>query len=426
MPGKSCDLLIIGGGFAGTALAYHAAKAGAEILLLEAGELCSGTSGACTGRAQVIESETEAYLDLVLSGFSKLEGLAEELDLEWELPGHLTLIYNEMEWQSYEALTHRLNRRGVPAEMLDRRELLAAVPGLMAEGCLGAAYSQEGRLNPFKFCLGYARAAARHGARLRTRTTVSGFVRQRGRITRVWAGNEDYSIGTVVLAAGAWTGTLAEMAGSHLPMRFTRAEALVSEPLPPFIRHHIGMSGFYEAVHGAQRAVTLGLGQVRSGALVVSNAIQQAETIDRTSSAWGLPAISRGVSHLFPGLKGVRIVRTWAAPSPFLPDYLPAIGWLPGVENLYVAAGFHLAVPTIPALAEAVACSALRSETESHKTLLRGFSPERFSISNRLASHDRTNLPGAPSGECPQAPGHALLRRGRRARGGSAPIRRDG
>jgi glycine/D-amino acid oxidase-like deaminating enzyme len=410
MPGKSCDLLIVGGGFAGAALAYYAAKSGAEVLLLEAGPICSGTSGACAGRAQIIESETEDYLDLVLDGFSRLEGLSAELgiDLEWELPGHLTLMYYEGQWRQYEVLTRRLNAHGVPAEMLDRQNLMAVEPCLRAEGCIGAAYSEEGRLNPFKFCLGFARAAARHGARLRTLTPVTGFVRQADRITRVWAGNETYSAGTVLLAAGAWTGELANMAGSQLPMRFTHAEALVSEPLTPFIYHHIGMSGFYEAVHGADRAVTLGIGQHRNGALVVSNAIQQADTIDRASTAWGLPAIVKAVYSLFPALKNLRIVRTWAAPSPFLPDYLPAIGWLPDVSNLYVAAGFHLAIPTIPILAEAIASCALRAGDERQNALLRSFSPERFMLNanhrleavqhgNDVAQRDPLQRPGQHS-----------------------------
>lgn len=395
MPGTTCDLLIIGGGFAGTALAYYAAKLGADVLLLEAGSICSGTSAACAGRAQIIESETEDYLELVLAGFSKLEGLGGELgvDLEWDLPGHLTLLFSEGQLQQYQELTRRLNRHGVPAELLDQPNLHAAEPDLRIDGCLGAAYSKEGRLNPFKFCQGFARAAVRHGADLRTHTQVTGFVRKTNRIISVWAGNEHYSAGTILLAAGAWAGNLSQTAGSRLPMRFTHAEALVSEPLPQIIHHHIGMSGFYEAVHGQQRTVTLGIGQHRNGALVISNAIQQADHIDRASTAWGMPAIVKAVYACLPLLKNIHILRTWAAPSPFLPDYQPAVGWMPGVDNLYVAAGFHLAIPTIPVLAEAVAHSIFRSGRENENTLLKSFSPERFLLknNNRLEAgqHDR-------------------------------------
>jgi len=51
------DLIIIGGGFLGVSTAYEAAKAGLKTLLLEAGDLGSGTSGSCSGRAQVAEGQ---------------------------------------------------------------------------------------------------------------------------------------------------------------------------------------------------------------------------------------------------------------------------------------------------------------------------------------------------------------------------------
>ena len=49
------DVIIVGGGMLGLATAYHLARRGALTLVLEAGELGGGSSGACTGRAQVAE-----------------------------------------------------------------------------------------------------------------------------------------------------------------------------------------------------------------------------------------------------------------------------------------------------------------------------------------------------------------------------------
>ena len=289
MTGKVYDLLIIGGGFAGTALAYSAARRGIHVLLLEAGSLCSGSSAACCGRAQIIESES-ADLDLVLAGFSKLEDLGSELeiDLEWELPGHITLLSSQDQWQQYKALTGRLNQHGVEAEMLDLPSLHAAEPNLYLEGLIGAAYSKEGHLNPFKFCLGFAQAAKRLGAILLPYNPVIGFEQDYNRITGVRTETSQFSANTILLAAGAWTGKLAKMAGSSLPVCFNHAEAMVSEPLPPRIHHHIGMSGFYEAVHGNQRMVSLGVGQHRNGSLVISNAIEQAHEISMDSSTWSM------------------------------------------------------------------------------------------------------------------------------------------
>jgi len=374
------DIAVIGGGLAGSALAYFLAKDGAKVLLLEAVSICSGTSAACAGRAQIIESETPEYLDLVLAGLSRLNRLSSELetDLEWEMAGHLTLLFNDDQYRQYEGLTQRLNNHGVQANMLDISALQQAEPYLLADSCIGAAYSTEGHVNPFKLCLGFANAARRNGAILLTNSPITGFENRANRINRIRSGNDSYSADVVILAAGAWSGKLAKLAGSDLPMHFTHAEAFVTEPLPRVIHNHIGISGFYEAVHGSERTVTLGLGQHLNGTLVVSNAIQQANKIDIASTAWGMPAIARAFSQYFPILNRARIMRTWAMPSPFLPDFLPAIGWLPELENLYVAAGFHLAVPTIPLLAEAIASSILHPDDRQALSILESFSPARF------------------------------------------------
>ena len=251
-------------------------------------------------------------------------------------------------------------------------------PHLQAESCIGAAYSMEGHLNPFKFCLAFANAARRNGANLLAHSPVTGINRQSNKITLIQTENERYSADVVILAAGAWSGKLAKMVGSNLPMKFTHAEAFVTEPLPKVIHHHIGISGFYEAVHGSQRTVTLGLGQHPNGTLIVSNAIQQAQEIDSSSTAWGMPAIARALSQFFPVLEHARIMRTWSKPSPFLPDFLPAIGWLPELENGFIAAGFHLAIPTIPLLAENIANLILQRDNIESLALLKPFSPERF------------------------------------------------
>jgi len=377
---NTCDIAIIGGGLAGTALAYFLAKDGVDVLLLESGSICSGTSAACAGRAQIIERETDEYLDLVLAGFSRLSGLSAELetDLEWEMPGHLTLLFNEDQWQQYEALTRRLNDHQVEAQMMDLAALREAEPNLCVDGCIGAAYSKEGHLNPFKLCMGFAREARRKGANILTHTAVTGFERIANKITQIHSGNDVYSADVVILAAGAWSGKLAGMAGGYLPMCFTHAEAFVTEPLPKVINHHIGISGFYEAVHGSERTVTLGLGQHQNGTLVVSNAIQKAQEIDTSSTAWGMPAIARALSQYFPALYRARIMRTWAMPSPFLPDFLPAIGWLPEFANVFIAAGFHLAIPTIPLLTENIASLILQKDNNQAFALLKPYSPGRF------------------------------------------------
>lgn len=370
------DVIVVGGGFAGILLAYNLSKAGAKVILLEAGLLGCGSSGACAGRAQIIESETENYLELVLAGFRRLPDLGMELDvdLEWELPGHLTLIDAAEDWAVYQAQVARLRSRDIPAEFLDPQTLKQYEPALSTHRMV-AVYSQEGHLNPFKFLLGFANAARRLGAKILVYTPVIGFEVEGQKVVSVLSARDQFTAGVVALAGGAWTGKLARQVGGYLPIRYTHAEAMVTEPLPRIIHHHIGMAGFYETVHGGKVTVTLGVGQHPNGTLVVSNAIQQSRDIDQVSTFWGMPALSNALQKCFPTLALARVVRTWAAPSPFLPDYLPAVGWLPGFDNLFVLVGLHLTIPTIPILAEQSAEMILGQQNIS---FLAPFSPDRF------------------------------------------------
>lgn len=371
------DVIIIGGGFVGLATAYHLAQRQAKVLLLEADSLGAGTSGACAGRAQVSESHRGLHMEWVLAGLARLENLEEELDFdfEWRRLGNLMLIEQEKHWRYWQEQVQYLQGRGVPAAMLNPRELQAREPLLDVSAFLGAAWCLEGHLNPFKYVQAWALAAQRLGAELRFRMLVRALPHEDKRVTAVVTEKETLYADKILVAAGAWSGKLLALAGADLPVRFTHAEAMITETLPPLLHHHIGLADFYDAIHNKARAVSIGVAQQQSGTLLITEAVEMTPTIHRRNSAWGIPAMTYDFLRLFPGLTTVRIRRAWAAPSPFLPDENPAIGLMPGFDNLFVATCLHLTITTIPVLAEALA-QLLLAETPAID--LTSLSPARF------------------------------------------------
>ncbi|HMQ55075.1 MAG TPA: FAD-dependent oxidoreductase [Anaerolineae bacterium] len=372
----SYDVIIIGGGLAGLALAYQLARRRVSVLLLEANTLGSGTSGASAGRAQVSEGHRGLHMQLVQAGLARLEQLEAELEaaFEWRRLGNLMLIEQAKHWRWWTDQVAYLTEHGFTAEILDRPALQQAEPLLRVDKFLGAAWCLEGHLNPLKLCQAYARAARRHGAQLEPHTAVTGFAWQGERSVQVCTPARRLSAGTVVVTAGAWSGELLARAGINLPVQFTHAEAIITEPLPPVLHHHVGLADFYETIHNQAQAVSIGLAQQQSGTLLITEAVHQSQKIHRRNSAWGLPAMARELLQLFPGLTAVRVIRSWAAPSPFLPDEQPAIGWLPGPGNLFVATCFHLTITTIPVLSELMAGMILGEPAAA----LAEFNPARF------------------------------------------------
>jgi sarcosine oxidase subunit beta len=389
MVSSAQDVIIVGGGVIGISIAYYLARRGAGVLVLEAGGLASGTSGACAGRAQVSESHRGTYLDLVLAGLARLETLEKELDcdFEWRRLGNLILIEREDQWRCWSDQVAHLTARGVPSEMLDLESIREAEPLLRPERFRGAAWCLEGHLNPFKYCQAFARAARRHGAVLRQNAPVIGLEQKGDRLTEVVTAGERFSAATVLVAAGAWTGKLLRRAGVSLPVHFTHAEAMISEPSPAILRNHVGLADFYETIHNQAQAISVGLAQQRNGTLLITEAVEMTETIHRANGAWGMPGMARDLLELFPSLHEVRVVRSWAAPSPFLPDEQPAIGWMPGLDNLFVATCFHLTITTVPVISEMIAEMVLGIRVEPS---LEEFSPARFETDPSELANQRT------------------------------------
>jgi len=350
-----CDVIVIGGGMVGLATAYHLARRGARTLVLEAGDLGGGSSGACTGRVQVAEGHLDPLnLRLIREGLARLETLEAELDADFEFHrvGFLALIDAPHLWDQWTGRAAALTAAGIPTRMLDQAELRRAEPYLNAERFLGAAYTREGLLDPFRFCAAYACAARRHGAALRPHTPVTAMQVQGQRVVAVEAGGQRFSASHVAVMAGAWTASLLRMAGVSLPIRHTHAEAFITEPVALPLENTVELASFYETIHGKDRAVSVGFSRHANGTLLVTEAVFKSAELHRRSSAWGLAAMAADLARLYPVLAGVQVVRGWGIPTPFTPDDEPAIGWVPGRDNLFVAAAFMQTITAVPLICD--------------------------------------------------------------------------
>ncbi len=377
LPEEVFDAIVIGGGFAGGAISRLLAKRGMKTLVLERGELLQGSSGACAGRVQLIESHPGSYFDLVLRGYRMLPELGNELgvDLEWSRPNHITLFQSAQGLEEYQQQLEAMRQEGLIVEILTPEKIQNLEPYLDISQVEMGVLSEEAHLNPFHFGYGLFDDARQSGAAFLLNSKVLSFTTKSGRITRVDTEKGSFSAGVVIICCGAWTSDLAAMAGGKAEIRFTQAEAVITEPIAPVLNHHIGVEGFFDAVHGEGKGLKLGAGQHPNGTILISNAIHSPEEISWANTDWGLPALAGEFRRYFPDLDRVRIVRSWSAPSPFTPDQLPVLGWDPVIENLFLAAGFYLALPTIPVLAEMAADEIMG---EKVWPMLADFKPDRF------------------------------------------------
>ncbi len=372
------DVIVIGGGFLGLSTAYQLSKMGVRTLLLEAGDIGSGTSASCSGRAQVCEGHLDPLnITLIRDGLKKHETLEEELGASyaWRRIGIFLLIRSEELWKRWQERSSILTPAGIPTEVIDRVSLQKAEPNMNTAGLLGAAYSVEGMLDPLRFTRAYAKAAQRCGADLRGKSAVVGMEVKNRRITAVRTARDTFYADKIAVMAGAWEPVLTRMVGVEVPIHHTHAEALVTERIPPMIYNNVELSDFYETIHGKMKAVAIGVHPEPNGSVDVTEAVTRTDELHKRVSAWGLTAMAKDLFQLFPFLAKVRVVRSWGRPTSFTPDEEPLIGWAPQLDNLYLATSMVETITTVPLLSEWMAM-AIQGQTPPFT--LEAYSPARF------------------------------------------------
>jgi sarcosine oxidase subunit beta len=334
----SAEIVIVGGGVMGTAIAWHLARAGVtDVLVLEAGELGSGSSGKPLGGVRA-QFSSPANVQLGARSLAAYRDFGQTVGAQigLEQVGFLFLLRTPEDVAGFEASVRMQNELGVPSRMITPAEAARLNPYLDRENLIAAAWSPEdGYAHPGSVVRGYAAAAARLGVRFRTGTPVTGIDRTGpdGRqIAAVRTADETIATGTVICAAGAWSARIGAMAGVDLPVEPLRRQIAFTPaltPTPPRIPFTIDFdSTFY--FHGAGAGALL---------LGIAEPDQPVGFDTRYDEAW-LPYLRSAAARCAPDLADVPLERGWAGLYEMTPDCNALIGQSPTVSRFLYAAGF--------------------------------------------------------------------------------------
>ncbi len=333
---RSADVVIVGGGAVGLSAAYHLAAAGAgRVLLLEReAELGAGSTGRCAGgfRHQ-FSSRVNVELSLasipLITGFSATHGLPVDVVQD----GYLFLLRDEASWSEYRASAEMQRGLGVAVQLLDAIEAGELVPGLATDGVIGATFcAQDGIADPSGLTLGFATAARRAGAEIRTRVAVTRIEVDGDAAVGVETALGRVACGVVINAAGPWAGELAATAGVDLPLEPVPRVVLVSGPFPgvPARRTLVvdAASSFY--FHREGDGVLMGMGDP------AQRPTFEMRVDDRFVAEELLPTAIR----VLPALEDAAIAHSWVGLYEMTPDRHPILGPVPGVAGFLLANGF--------------------------------------------------------------------------------------
>jgi sarcosine oxidase subunit beta len=326
------DVVIVGGGIMGLALAFELGRRGvSDVLVLERGYLNAGASGRNGGGVRT-QWSTPTMIRLARRSMQLCDRFAVEMGVNvwFRRGGYLFLAPDRAQRARLErnAALHR--REGLRTRVIGRREALELVPELDGGRFVAASWNpDDGVVFPWPFLWGYAARARALGATVRTFTRVTGFEVTGRRLTAVRTDAGRVACEVAVNAAGAWSRQVAALAGVALPNRPVRHEILATEPLKPWLGPLVVLLGAGLYFSQTQRGeVVGGMGEP-----------EEPEGLSQGSTLRFLTRFARAATELCPALGGVQVVRQWAGLYDVTPDNNPILGPA-GPENFHQLSGF--------------------------------------------------------------------------------------
>jgi gamma-glutamylputrescine oxidase len=331
---RTCDVVIVGGGFTGLSAATHLAKSGTDVVLIEAhrfGDGASGRNGGQFGTGQRAWAE-EMEAELGFSRAKALFDLAEEakahlleftasngIDIDF-MPGQMSVAHKQRYVDAYKAHAEIMaGRFGYPhISFMDAKETAARLGSTHYFG--GVRDTGTGHIHPMKLVIGTARAAAGAGAHLFENTASTG-IASVGDKVRVTTPTGTVTAQKCLVAVNAYGGGLEPVSAAHIM------------PIGSFIGATVPLDAFPDVLPGNEavddsRFVVRYFRKSKDGRLLFGG-----REIYGVNDPKDIHIhIRRQIAELYPTLKDIEITHGWGGyvgitmpRKPFVREVMPNV-----------------------------------------------------------------------------------------------------
>ena len=331
------DAVIIGAGGHGLAAAYYLARDYGlnNVAVLEKGYIGGGNTGRNTTiiRSNYLTPEGVKFYD---ESVRLWQDLSQDFDLNlfYSTRGHFTLAHTDsavrtMRWRA------EVNKHfGINSELVGPQEIQKACPH-MDLNCgghapiLGALYHAPGSIARHDaVAWGYGRGADARGVEIHQQTEVLGVTVESGRVTGVQTTRGNISTPRVLCAVAGFTPRILQMVGLRSPIYIHPLQAMVSEPMKPWLDPIIVSGSLHVYVS-----------QTARGELVMGASLDPYELHSTRSTLDFAEGLAAEMLLLFPFLSHAKIVRQWAGMADMTPDFAPIMGKT-AIEGFYLDSGW--------------------------------------------------------------------------------------
>ncbi len=367
---RSTDIVVIGAGVIGAAVAFELVRRGASVTLLDARTPGGGATHASGGMLAPYTEASEGgpLLELGARSLKLFRAFAHDVaresgvDLNYTEAGSLHLARTESALAHFEGSRATLASMQVPASLLTPADIRALEPAVTSEVLGALLLPSQAHVSAPALTRALVAAAAKRGATLIDNV----------RVTRVTRGADAWSVGTtgstlhartVVIAAGAWAGGLSiDGVDGHVPVRPVRGQLLHLHFDHPPLSHVTWDDRCY-------------LVPWNDGTLLVGATMEDVGFEEQTTAS-GVKSLIEAVCRVIPAASSAHVASARAGLRPATPDGLPIIGWstvAPGV--MYATGHFRNGVLLAPLTADVVARALLDNDNDPALAIT---SPARF------------------------------------------------
>lgn len=327
---QSSDVVIVGGGVMGLFTALNLAEHGRSVAVIDRGRVWSEASAVNAG-SLAAQNKLPPLVPYTLAAFDVWKALPERIgcDVDYHQTGGYKIATTPEEVTRLRAGLEAQRRAGLPVRFMEPDEIHAETPWL-SDAVLAATWCPlDSFASPIRVGPGLHGTLARLGVAIAENTQIRSIDASAAAV-RLETDAGEFRASQLVIAAGAWSGQVAAMLGSRVPVSLDVNMVSVTEPAPLVIG---------KIVTHARGILTLK--QVSNGTCLIGGGWQGTGSLDDRRKDIDLDQIVHNLilaNRVIPGLGPLHIVRSWAGYEGVSPDSLPYLGRLPGFDNVYMAA----------------------------------------------------------------------------------------
>ena len=330
------DVVIIGGGGHGVATAYYLAKYHGitNVAILEKGYLGGGNTARNTAviRSNYLTSEGVKFYTESVDLFKQLSNEF-DFNIMYSNRGQLTLAHTDAAVRSFRQRTEVNTHFGGKTELIDPQQIKELVPTLNMSPAdmpvmAGLWHIDGATARHDAVAWGYAKGATQRGVELHQLTEVLDVITENNKVTGVKTNRGTVNCGCVVQAVAGHSSLVAAMAGIKMPITTYPLQAMVTQPVKPFLDPLVSSSALHCYVQ-----------QTGRGEIVFGGGSDPYPLYNTRSTLDLKESLLASAIEMFPFMANLKLMRQWAGITDMTSDYSPIMGLSP-VENYYLDAGW--------------------------------------------------------------------------------------